>query len=194
MQSEKEQNLGQQRQTPEDTKGGVSREPRGEKDTEIHENTRNDNEEWIEEALAANRVAEYVSDKGNENENKEQYRTTAKKKLFLEIFGKTMGTITVACEKADIARETYYLWKNTDPDFVKRLNEVEMQRQEMVEDRVYKLIQQDDGPTIRWFLERTTDKYKSKQVMEHHADERTFTNVVDKLLDKINKKDHGTDA
>ena len=86
---------------------------------------------------------------------------------------------------------TYYDWKKHDPDFKQALDDIEEMRIDMAEDRLYKLIQQDDAPTVRWYLERVSDKYKSKSVLEHNVPTKTFTDVVDELLTKM---DHGDDA
>lgn len=147
-------------------------------------------EEWIEKALAENRVRDFVASVGNQTENQEQERTKRKKELFLDIYEKTMGTITVACEKADIGRTTFYEWKKYDPEFAERLHDIEQQRIDMAEDRVFKLIQQDDGPTVRWFLERVSDKYKSKKVLEHHTDDKTFEDEIDEVVDRMIKLSH----
>lgn len=134
----------------------------------------------LDQALAIARVYSHVRhtiDHGDD-EKKEQDRTTAAKKRFLEIFGMTMGTITLACEKADIHRNTYYDWMKTDIEFRTAVAEIERQRVDMTEDRLFKLIQQDDGPSIRFFLERKAADYKAKTQTEIFSGDKTFEDIM----------------
>jgi hypothetical protein len=145
-------------------------------------------EAWIERALAHDRVCKAVDAIANADSKSEQQRTREKKELFLEVFANSLGTITLACDKAGIGRQTFYDWKANDGEFHARLIEIERQRVDMVEDRAMKLIMKDDGPTIRWWLSTTVEKYKAKKVLEHHTDDKTFEDVVDAILDELNSK------
>lgn len=142
--------------------------------------------EWLAEAEAALRVKQWVG-KAAHPERKDQERTVIKKGIFLEVYAKTMGTVTLACERADINRDTFYQWKATDDEFAKAVVEIERRRVDMAEDRVFKLIQQDDGPTVRWYLERVSPKYKARQVLEHHTDDKTFEDEVDEVMGRLNQ-------
>lgn len=134
----------------------------------------------VEQALAIGRVYSYVHDsiEKQDTEKKEQERTKAAKKRFLEVFSITMGTITVACEKADIARSQYYEWMKTDIEFRTAVAEIERQRVDMTEDRLFKLIQQDDGPSVRFFLERKAADYKAKTQTEIFTGDKTFEDIM----------------
>lgn len=134
----------------------------------------------LEQALATARVYSHVHHavEGAENEKQEQERTKAAKKRFLEVFSITMGTITVACEKADVARSQYYEWMKTDIEFRTAVAEIERQRVDMTEDRLFKLIQQDDGPSIRFFLERKAADYKAKTQTEIFSGDKTFEDIM----------------
>lgn len=145
-------------------------------------------EDWIERALAHERVCRAVDEIANAERYTEQERTRQKKELFLEVYANTLGTITLACDKTGIVRDTFYRWKKEDGEFAARLIEIERQRVDMVEDRAMKLIMKDDGPTIRWWLSTTVEKYKAKKVLEHHTDDKTFEDVVDAILDELNSK------
>lgn len=143
-------------------------------------------EDWIERALAAKRVMDFVIDETTVKP-KERESTKLKKAVFLDVYANTMGTITLACQKADIDRTTYYAWKNTDGEFAAKLIEIEKMRADMVDDRIYKLIQKDDAATIRWYAERTMEKYKSKSHVEHEVSNIDFSDMVDEIIDEMGK-------
>lgn len=146
-----------------------------------------ESEDWLKDAEATIRVRQAIHEMAHP-EKQEQERTTAKKKIFLDIYRRSMGTITLACDKADISRDTYYDWRAKDDDFAQAVVDIERQRQDQVDDRIMKLIQSDDGPTIRWYAERTNPKYKARQVLEHHVGENTMEDVVDRMMERI---EHG---
>ncbi|MDD3487375.1 MAG: hypothetical protein PHF35_03300 [Candidatus Moranbacteria bacterium] len=56
-----------------------------------------------------------------EKTKKEQLRTTAKKKVFLQAFGLTLGSVKRSCVFARIHRDTYYDWCKNDPEFAEAL-------------------------------------------------------------------------
>lgn len=171
---------------------GVSREPDPlflpENPTNPTKSNNSENEVgselWIEEALAGNRVRDFITGKAHGAQREEQERTTRKKELFLEVYARTMGTITLACEKADIHRDTFYRWQKEDSMFRARVIEVERQRLGMVEDRLFKLIQQDDGPSVRYFLDRKHPEYKPKSETEIVVGERTFEDIMYEQAEK----------
>ena len=58
---------------------------------------------------------------------REQYRTTAHKKLLLAVLSMTKGNITQACERARISRDTYYDWRRKDHAFAKEIETIGME-------------------------------------------------------------------
>lgn len=135
-------------------------------------------EDWIERALAAIRVREHVLAEVFGEERLEQDRTREAKEKFLEVYQRTIGTVTLACDQAGIARVTFYKWMKTDPHFRSALMELKDDRVSMVEDRLMKLIQMDDGPSIRFFLERMAPEYKAKGELEIVTGTRTFEDIL----------------
>jgi hypothetical protein len=128
---------------------------------------------------------------------KEQERTRIGKENFLKVYAITMGTITVACEKADIDRTTFYDWIKKDPVFREAVAKIDSHRVDMVEDRLFKLIQQDDGPSIRFFLERRSGRYQPKGKVEVVTGKRTLEDLLDEYADQHGNEPTGesqTDA
>lgn len=142
-------------------------------------------EEWIEIALAAVRVREAIHEVAHELEKKEQDRTTKKKADFLDVYAKNMGTIGVACDKAEVARSQYYHWLKTDAQFRSAIAAIDEKRIDMVEDELFALIQKHDGPSIRFFLERKSPEYKAKSQTEVITGEKTFEEL---LYDQAQKR------
>lgn len=137
-----------------------------------------DGEEWIARALATVRVREAVSLSAHGPEKEEQERTTKAKAKFLEVYGKNMGTIGVACDKCEMPRSTYYHWMKTDPQFRSAIAQIDESRIDMVEDELMQLIQKHDGPSIRFFLERKAPEYKAKSQTEIVTGDKTFEDLL----------------
>lgn len=137
-----------------------------------------DGEEWIERALAAVRVRQHISFVAHGPEKEEQERTTRAKAQFLEVYGKNMGTIGVACDKCEMPRSTYYHWMKTDPQFRSAIAQIDESRIDMVEDELMQLIQKHDGPSIRFFLERKAPEYKAKSQTEIVTGDKTFEELL----------------
>lgn len=96
---------------------------------------------------------------------KEQERTTIKKETFLKYYEMSQ-IVSAAAEQAGIDRTTYYLWLRTDPEFKTLVYERTQGRNQLVEDKLMKLIMQDDGPSIRYYLDRKHPDYKPKGEMD----------------------------
>lgn len=135
-------------------------------------------EEWIARALATVRVREAVSLSAHGPEKEEQERTKKKKAQFLQVYAANMATIGVACDKAEIHRDTYYHWMKTDPQFRSAVAQVDDSRIDMVEDELMQLIQKHDGPSIRFFLERKAPEYKAKSQTEIVTGDKTFEELL----------------
>jgi len=92
----------------------------------------------------------------------EQERTKIKKRLFLEVYGKTLGSIRATCEAVKISRETYYEWRRIDPEFDFNIRNAWKQKLEDVREQLNHLILKGDGPSIRYFLDRRDPEFMPK--------------------------------
>lgn len=140
--------------------------------------------DWIEKNLAVIRVRRFIHSEAVGEERQERESTTRMKNRFLEVYAKTMGTITLACDQADIERKTFYRWMQTDPEFRSKVNKQNDDRVDMVEDRLLKLIQMDDGPSIRFFLQAKNPEYKSKSQVEVVKGDRTFEDILYEMAEE----------
>ena len=96
----------------------------------------------------------------------EQKRTKVKKGLFLDMFSRSLGIITTACEKAGIDRKTYYNWIRDDAEFKDSVANTERDRTSEVRDRLYEKIMKKDGASIRFYLERKDPSFKLRTAHE----------------------------
>jgi hypothetical protein len=56
---------------------------------------------------------------------------------FIAAFIASRGNVSKACQTAQMARSTYYLWKRTDLDFVQQLQEAKEELEEYLFEKVY---------------------------------------------------------
>lgn len=94
-------------------------------------------------------------------ENKERESTKRNKTAFLEFYPQVFH-IAATCKKIEIAESTYYEWMKNDPEFASAFFAVKQKRKAYVEDKLFKLIQEGDGPSVRYWLDRQHEEYKPK--------------------------------
>ncbi len=102
------------------------------------------------------------------------------KALFLKHYEESLGIITIACQKANISRQTYYDWLKKDDLFAKKISEVEVVQVGMVKDMLLQAIASKDLPSIRFYLERKSPEFKAKAELDVYNREE-----IDKTLAEI---------
>jgi ACT domain-containing protein len=137
-----------------------------------------------------------INDTKLKAEREEQERTRIKKGLFLEYFEKGMGEIKMACEKTGIVRNTFYKWRNEDPEFAKKLADIKIQALDDAEGMLMRLVRAGNPRAITYFLDRQHIKYKPHSVTEVVTGTRTLEDILDeaeaKLKEKKNARGIGT--
>lgn len=110
-------------------------------------------------------------------------RIVADKAKVLEQL-KKVPIIKVACEWASVGRATYYRWYNQDVEFRNgadlALIEGDLMINDMSEYQLLKLIQDKNGPAIKYWLEHHHPKYqrKSRSPFEPENAEPEVTKVT----------------
>lgn len=131
-------------------------------------------------------------EKKDKQKKEEQERTRIKKQMFLEYLPKSFGVVGDTCEKIGIDRGTYYDWKNNDPQFAEAISKIDAQKNDWVEDQLYKLMRKGDGPSVRFHMERRNPLYKQKSINEIYTGEKTLEDLLDAFADKkIEEKQNG---
>lgn len=94
----------------------------------------------------------------------EQERTRIKKKLFLEIFEKSRGSITATCDRTEISRGTFYNWRDNDLKFKKSAEEIIKIKPGILEDKMYHIALSGKGSfqALKYLLDRIDRKERGK--------------------------------
>jgi hypothetical protein len=133
-------------------------------------------------------------------EKVQQDRTIMKKKLFLEYYGKSMGVISITCEKIDLDRSMFYDWMKDDADFARAVKNVDLKKNQIAEDILWGMITHEhDGPSIRFYLQAKHSEFKSKLKVEGGMTVTPTKSLTEMLreeavenLNKTNDTIHGT--
>lgn len=121
--------------------------------------------DWMEQAQVYAQVADYVFSKAFQE--KEEWESTRRKKdKFLEVYEKTLGTITISADQAGVNRRTFYNWMKDDKEFYSAIAQINENRDDMVEDRLMKLIQEGNSSSVQFYLDRRNAKYKKTSKIE----------------------------
>jgi hypothetical protein len=83
---------------------------------------------------------------------------TDKKDKVLEALERSLGIVSAACKEVNLSRETYYKWLKEDPDFKKRVEEIEDLQGDFVEHQLFKKIKEGSEKAIMFYM-----KYKGKK-------------------------------
>ena len=67
-------------------------------------------------------------------------RGNNKKEIMLTCLKNSMGIVSHACEKADIARKTHYEWYNNDPDYSAAVDAIQESCIDFAESKLMELI------------------------------------------------------
>ena len=87
------------------------------------------------------------------------------KDLFLEHL-KKIPIVQVACEKADIARNSIYRWRNEDPEFRKAMDEALAEGEAIINDlgesQLLTLMKEKNWNAISFWLRKRNPKFKDR--------------------------------
>lgn len=73
------------------------------------------------------------------------------KENFPEILCKAMGIVTNACKNAGICRDTYYDWRNSDPEFAAKCDKAHEYAGDFVESKLYELINDKNPASVIFY-------------------------------------------
>lgn len=126
----------------------------------------------------------------------QQTRTTQKKRLFISIFKRTLGSIKASCEKTGIEKMTYYRWMAKDPKFALAIKQAEQEKLDDVEQLANNLILAGDGAMIRHFQDRRDPRYMPRiKVDGPKPGEKSLEEIFDEAVwEDDNQKKHGSDT
>lgn len=118
-----------------------------------------------------------------ETEKKEQERTTVKKRLFLEYFEKTLGSIKATCAKTGISRWTFYEWLKKDHDFFEATKHVEIVAIEDAYEGLMKAILEGNVRAITYFLDRRHPDFMPKlKIDQPRVGETSLDDIISGMI------------
>ena len=86
-------------------------------------------------------------------------KTEQHKKAVLEALQKSLGVVTSACKKAGVGRTQFYQWLKDDPEFKKKVDDVENVALDFAESQLHKQIA-DGNTSATIFYLKTKGKHR----------------------------------
>ena len=81
-----------------------------------------------------------------------------RKEFMLQALGKTLGLVTPACKELGVSRDTFYRWLREDPEFKKKVDEIDDIQGDFVEHQLFKKIKEGSERSILFYM-----KYKGRK-------------------------------
>lgn len=110
-------------------------------------------------------------------------KTEIRKEQFLEIFKNTLCNITKACEKANITRQTFYVWCNSDRQFAEAIENIRESELDWAENQLKLKMAEKDTTAIIFFLKT---KAKNRGYIERQEYQVQAVQNFDDFVAKIN--------
>jgi hypothetical protein len=101
----------------------------------------------------------------------EQIEHLSKKEHMLEALTKSLGVVTPALKKANVARSTFYKWKKEDTDFANAVADIDEICLDHSESRLHKLINEGSPAAIFFHL-------KTKGKKRGYIERQEFDNNI----------------
>lgn len=92
-----------------------------------------------------------------------------KKQALLEALTASLGIVTTACRKANVARTSHYRWMENDPEYAEQVRDIQEQAIDFVESHLHQRIAE-GNPACTIFYMKTKGKnrgYVERQEIEH---------------------------
>lgn len=106
------------------------------------------------------------------------YRRNRRKKEAIELLRKSMGTVSVVCEKIGISRQTFYKWRQTDPAFDAEVNEINEQTLDFVESQMFNGIKEGNAKLIMFYLMNKGKSRGYSQKLDDNARTKSLNVVI----------------
>ena len=122
----------------------------------------------------------------------EQKRTVEAKANFAEALKSTLGNISLACDRTNIARTTYYNWISEDKLFHQQIKEIEERNLDFAESQLLKGIKNENATLLIFYL-KTKGKsrgYVERQEFEFNKEKPDLSGLSTvELLDLIKNEE-----
>lgn len=106
-----------------------------------------------------------------------------RQEMFLEHFRKSHGIVSYACQQTGITRACYYKWRDSDPKFKERAEEIEEETIDIVESKLFSAINNDDLTAIIFYLKTKGKKRGYVERVEQDVNVNPFEQLMQELPD-----------
>lgn len=116
----------------------------------------------------------------------EQERTIDKKKQFIDNFMGSLANVSFCCKKIGISRQTFYSWRDSDPEFKVEISNAREELLDFAESVLFKKVREGHTAELIFFLKT---KGKSRGYIERQeitGDQITplfEVKIIDNVLD-----------
>lgn len=110
-------------------------------------------------------------------------RVTKKKKM-LDALSKSLGIVSHAAKKANVARKNHYKWLKEDPKYREAVEEIEQEQLDFAESKLFVNIQEKDVASIIFYLKT---KGKSRGYIERYEAEVTGADAFLEAMKEASK-------
>ena len=100
------------------------------------------------------------------------------------------GIATHAAEAIDLARSTHYLWVNTDPEYAKKVKDLDEFVMDFYESALHKKVDEGDTSAIIFAIKckGKSRGFIEKQHIEHSSGDLTsLKETMNEIADKVNE-------
>tara|TARA_B100000963_G_C22208347_1_gene486178 strand:- start:73 stop:432 length:360 start_codon:yes stop_codon:yes gene_type:complete len=111
-------------------------------------------------------------------------KTEQHKKALLDALEKSLGVVTTACKKVGIGRTTYYDWYNTDPEFKKKVDDLQNVALDFAESQLHRQIAENSTSATIFYLKTKGKKRGYVERQEITGADGVPTNFQVEIIDK----------
>ena len=111
-------------------------------------------------------------------------KTEQHKKALLDALEKSLGVVTTACKKVGIGRTTYYDWYNTDPEFKKKVDDLQNVALDFAESQLHRQIAENSTSATIFYLKTKGKKRGYVERQEITGANGVPTNFQVEIIDK----------
>ena len=112
-----------------------------------------------------------------------------KQKQFLSHFRPRRGIVSFACQQVGITRSCYYKWRENDPKFREKADEIEEETIDHVESKLYNAIDKGDLTAIIFYLKTKGKKrgYVEKAEQSISVKEERTEMSREEIIDELER-------
>lgn len=130
--------------------------------------------------------------KGKYSINKHELNAAKHKEKLLAALEQTLGIVTPACKACGLSRDTFYRYYNEDPEFSKRVDDINEITLDFVENQLLKAIKEGDRASIMFYMKYKAKKRGYTDSLDVTTNGKDITTI--KLIEIKSKEDLDTDG